>query len=80
MLRKLILKYSWLLVAFTISLTIQACKSTSYPCPKKNDKRSAQLSKSDGDGAMPTGSSRGKTSKKNNGLVNKKQPKRIHKK
>ena len=79
MLRKSIQKYSWLIVIIALFLTAESCKSTSYPCPKKNDSRSAQLSKDDSDGAMPAGNSRGKTSKKNNGLVKKKEPKRIHK-
>ena len=79
MLRKFIKKYSWLLVVISLGFTSQSCKSTSYPCPKKNDSRSAQLSKGDDDGAMPAGNTKGKTSKKNNGLVKKKEPKRIHK-
>ena len=66
-------------MVLVVSIASMQCKSTSYPCPKKNDGRSAQLSKSDDDGAMPAGNAKGKTSKKNNGLVKKKEPKRIHK-
>ena len=79
MLRILIQKFSWFILLIWLVVSNQSCKSTSYPCPKKNDKRSAQLSKGDDDGAMPAGNTRGKTAKKNNGLVKKKEPKRIHK-
>ena len=80
MLRNFTQNLNWLILLIGLLAIAQSCKSTSYPCPKKNDSRSAQLSKGGNDGAMPTGSSRGNTSKKNNGLVKKKEPKRIHNK
>lgn len=49
----------------------------SYPCPGNGTMKAADLSLFDEDG-NPT-SSRGKK-KKNNGLVGKKEPKRIHRK
>ena len=59
-----------------------SCKSkSSYPCPntKKSSKRSAKLSKGEDDGASPATGGRGKSSKSNNGLIKRKEPKRIHK-
>ncbi|MDB4835554.1 hypothetical protein OAH12_03090 [Cyclobacteriaceae bacterium] len=57
-----------------------SCKSnTSYPCPKKNTKREANVKK-DEDGGVAPSNSKGRSSKKDNGLIKKKQPKRIHKK
>jgi hypothetical protein len=73
-------RFSWffiLLVAFGMGFS---CKSkSSYPCPntKNSSKRSAQVN--DEEGAAPS-SKNGKSSKKNNGLVKRKEPKRIHRK
>ena len=56
-----------------------SCKSSkSYPCPKNDSKRAANLSDREDNGASPN-NPKGKASKKNNGLIKKKEPKRIHK-
>lgn len=73
-------KISWFFILLTFVIgSITACKNSSYPCPKDNNKRAAKLSEQEDDGAAPATGNRGKSSKKNNGLVKKKQPKRIHK-
>lgn len=75
-------RFSWLLILVMAFGMMLSCKSkSSYPCPdtKRNSKRSAQVNDEEGGGAMPS-NKRGKASKKNNGLVKRKEPKRIHRK
>ena len=74
--------FSWLLILIMTFGLMVSCKSKSaYPCPntKKSSKRSAKLSKSEDGGANPATGGRGKSSKGNNGLIKRKEPKRIHK-
>ena len=76
------LKFSWLFILLMSFGLLFSCKSkSSYPCPntKASSKRSAKVNDEEGGGAAPS-NSRGKASKKNNGLVKRKEPKRIHRK
>ena len=67
--------YVSIAVIMLLTTTFSSCKSKSYPCPKNSSKRAANISRSDDSANTP----KGKASKKDNGLIKKKDPKRIHK-
>ncbi len=73
-------RYSlWLLLFVFVFGMASSCKSSAYPCPKDSGKRTAKVSKNDDGSSAPVTGGRKRSSKGNNGLVKKKEPKRIHK-
>lgn len=68
---------TYITLLFSFLLVIPSCASKSYPCPGNGTMKSADLSLFDEDGNPK--SDRNKK-KKGNGLVGKKEPKRIHQK
>ena len=71
--------YVYLVLIVSILSLTTSCKSSAYPCPKNSSKRAANISDRENN-ATTTNTSKGKSSKKDNGLIKKKEPKRIHKK
>ncbi len=71
--------YVYTISAISLLLLSTSCKSSAYPCPKNSSKRAANISDRNDSAATPN-TSKGKSSKKDNGLIKKKEPKRIHKK